>query len=75
MIYCPTETDYSWLYQKILPGFYMANNQEDLDSILKSLLNGDDPLKETRREIIDANFAFNSNATENIVNTIAEDAR
>ena len=75
VIYCPTETDYSWLYQKILPGFYMANNQEDLDSILKSLLNGDDPLKETRREIIDANFAFNSNATENIVNRIAEDAR
>ena len=75
VIYCPTETDYSWLYLKILPGLYLANNQEELDSILQSLLNGIDPLKETRREIIDANFAFNAKATDNIVNRIAEDAR
>ena len=75
VIYCATETDYSALYLTILPGLYIANSQEELDKYLESLLQGIDPLKEKRREIIEKNFGNNKTATANIISAIIEDAR
>lgn len=74
IIYCPIETDYSSLYLTIMPGLYIAENQEELDAILRMLLNGEDPLLEKRKEIIENRLGNNMNATENIIKTILEDA-
>lgn len=74
IIYCPIETDYSTLYLTILPALYIANDENELNQLLEMLLNGVDPLKKKRKEIIESYFSNNHNATQNIVNMIVTDA-
>ena len=73
IIYCPIETEYSWLFSTILPGLYVADSWEELNALLDRLLRGDDPLRPVRERIIQENFLYHAHATERILTTILAD--
>lgn len=73
IVYCPIETEYSWLFSTILPGLYLANSWEELNVLLGNLLRGDDPLRPARERIIQDNFLYHAHATEQIVAQILSD--
>lgn len=74
VVYCPIETEYSWLFSTILPGLYLANSWEELSNLLDRLLRGDDPLRPVRARIIQDNFLYHASATERIKAHILSDA-
>lgn len=74
VIYCPIETEYSWLFSAILPGLYLADSWEELNVLLDRLLRGDDPLRPVRERIIRDTFLYHDHATERIITTILRDA-
>ncbi|WP_028518374.1 CDP-glycerol glycerophosphotransferase family protein [Ruminococcus flavefaciens] len=73
IIYCPKESEYGSLFSTILPGLYIANTWEELAGLINNLSEHNDPLHSIRKKIIDEHFAYNSSATENIVNAIIND--
>jgi len=73
IIYCPIETEYSWRFSIILPGLYMVDSWEELNTLLNQLLQGDDPLRPVRERIIQENFLYHAHATERILTTILTD--
>lgn len=73
IIYCPIETEYSWLFSTILPGLYVADSWEELNALLDQLLRGDDPLRPVRERIIQEYFLYHAHATERILTTILAD--
>ena len=74
LIFCPTDLQYVSVVGTIMPGLYIAKSWEELKAHLDMLLSGEDPLRETRREIIEKSFSQNRNATEKIVEKIRADA-
>lgn len=77
IIFCPDgqydAKEHSILLNTIIPGLYIANNDNDLRSVLSSLINHEDPLFDVRRTIINSKFINNINATRNIVEYIKND--
>ena len=74
IVFCPSNMDFGPLFSSLLPGLYVAQTWEELKAHLDMLLSGEDPLRETRREIIEKSFSQNRNATEKIVEKIRADA-
>lgn len=52
VIYTPTEVIVSEYGKKILEGYYIVHNKNQMDDTLKFLLSGTDPLKKVREKII-----------------------
>ena len=73
IIYCAFNIDFSSLLSKVLPGLYIVNTWNELESCLKMLFDHKDPLKPVRKKIIDQYFSQHRNATENIVQSIIDD--
>ncbi len=75
IVFCPPEkADYSFIFKTIIPGLYIANNENELTSMLSSLLAGEDPLKENREEIIKSDFVQHSSAIMNIITMLKKDS-
>ena len=76
LIFCASnmELDLADSMKRMLDGCYIVNNKEELLSHLQMLKDGDDPLKELRREIIREQFgdAIGSACT-NILDALAKD--
>ena len=73
IIYCPRNIEYSWLFETIIPGLYIAENEEKLKIYLEKLTKGEDELKEIRQSILEMFSKLNENATNKIVNAIYYD--
>ena len=52
IIYCKANYDLNDDYSRMAEGIYVAENSEQLSQYVKMLINGKDPLKEKRAEII-----------------------
>lgn len=73
VIYCPIETEYSWLFSTILPGLYVAKDWDEVKAFLDSLLREQDPLREKRHTILQDVFSYHAGATERIIEMLACD--
>ena len=74
VIYCPFGSDFFELFDLTVSGCYEANDWNELESTLKMLLSGEDPLKEKRLGILNKlNMKYN-HSTEAIVEKIFEDS-
>ena len=75
VIYCgKTNINFDEIYEQILPGFYIAENWEQVERTVQKLLNGEDNLKTVRMNIIDDIKKQHIGATERIVNFLINDA-
>lgn len=75
IIYCPYKINYGELFLSIMPGLYMANNWNELRSLIQQLLEKKDPLKEVRKSIVEKHFLQNQHASQNIMQEIMRDYR
>ena len=75
IIYCPVETDYGSLFKAIMPGLYIARNENELNYQLKMLLDRKDILRARRMEIIEEHFYQHRQASERIIRKIKADTR
>ncbi|SDX59097.1 CDP-Glycerol:Poly(glycerophosphate) glycerophosphotransferase [Ruminococcaceae bacterium YAD3003] len=74
IIYCPFGSDFFELYDLVISGCYIANNWDELESTVKMLLSGEDPLKEKRLKVLnELNMKYN-HSSEAIVNYIYTDS-
>ena len=74
IIYCPFGSDFFELFDKTVSGCYTANDWNELESTLRMLLSGEDPLKEKRLGILnELNMKYN-HSSEAIVEKIFEDS-
>lgn len=73
VIYCPFETELSEMYEKLLPGMYIANSWEDVEKFLGMVERGEDVLYNTRREIINKELNHLGGGTNNVVDAIIND--
>ncbi|MBO5605813.1 MAG: CDP-glycerol glycerophosphotransferase family protein [Acidaminococcaceae bacterium] len=75
VIYCgKTNINFDEIYERIFPGFYIAENWEQVESAVQKLLNGEDDLKTIRMNIIEDIKKQHIGATERIVNFLIKDA-
>ena len=70
VIYCPFGSDYFELFDKTVSGCYIANDWNELESTVRMLLSGEDPLREKRLGISnELNLKYN-HSSEAIVEYI-----
>ena len=75
VIYCgKTNINFDEIYEQIFPGFYTAENWEQLEITVEKLLQGEDDLKTIRVNIIEDIKKQHIGATERIVNFLINDA-
>ena len=75
VIYCgKTNINFDEIYEQIFPGFYIAENWEQLEITVEKLLKGEDNMKTVRMNIIDDIKKQHIGATERIVNFLINDA-
>ena len=74
IIYCPFGSDFFELFDMTVSGCYTANDWNELESTLKMLLSGEDPLKEKRLGILNKLIMKYNHSTEAIVEKIIEDS-
>ena len=76
IIYCSrTDVEFSEPYQKIVENSYVARTWDDVMRYVGMLLNGVDPLREGRIGQVRKMIHINQNATQNILNLLAEDSK
>lgn len=73
IIYCPYEVELNEMYQKLLPGMYVANSWDDVERYIDMIERGEDELYSIRQEIIEKELRYLSGGTEKIVETIIND--
>ncbi len=75
VIYCAkTNISFSEIYKQIFQGFYIAENWEQVETIVQKLLKGEDDLKTVRMNIIENIKKQHIGATERIINFLINDA-
>ena len=74
LIYCHKKNYFTKLGEYISQGFYIVHNQQELIDTLQKIKDGYDPLKDTRRQIIESLRPHGTPAGENIKNVILADA-
>ena len=75
IVYCAdTELDYVPVYRDIIECSYIADNWDDVDSCVRRLLDGDDPLKDRRERESDAFRKKQTNASTRILEYMVHDA-
>lgn len=74
IVYCNSGMELNELYAKLSKGFYVANNEEELEKIIKQLIEGKDVLFETRQKIIKEELINHMESTRAILECIQEDA-
>lgn len=73
VVYCPSKDDtFNDTFKKLIPGMYFANNENEYDSIIKSLLAGNDKLAEARRLIAKEFYNEHHDSSLRIIDYIAE---
>ena len=73
IIYCPFETELNDMYQKLLPGMYIANCWEEVESYLEMIDRGEDVLYNVRQEIIEKELMHLGGGTQRILQAIWDD--
>lgn len=73
IIYCPFDTQLNELYQKLLPGLYIANSWDEVEKYLEMIENGNDVLFAKRQEIIQKELSGLGGGTSRIVEAIIAD--
>lgn len=74
IIYCTSQNQHDTIFPQYLDGMYCVTNWQELVTVLNDLRNGIDPLKSTRKRIIQENFIPQGDpAGMNILNCIRND--
>ena len=73
IIYCRGNHNLSGIYRSIYEAMYIAESWEDVQKYTKQILNGDDPLKEKRKQIVTCEIEKHKNASDRIINAIYND--
>lgn len=75
IIYCDGGIELSGIYTELREALYIANSWDEVLSFAKDLMNGIDPLKEKRLEIIAKEAKKHKGTTNRIVEAIVNDYR
>lgn len=62
IIYCHSRDTFNRVSKEMSRGFYWVRNWKELETVLDSLKNEDDPLYETRKQILDSLMSISNNA-------------
>lgn len=73
IIYCSSGYEFCGNAEVMEPGIYTAENWNQVEKYLGMLLSGEDPLKETRRNIIKEMHRLHGNSANRVVQALMDD--
>ena len=75
LVFCSYETEFNEANEKLVEGFYMPHNAEELEEILETLIRGEDSRKDRRQQLVKEILGENDGKNgERIIDFIRKDA-